>query len=115
MSQFEATRLLSNSIQLNDCGMGWFQVDFSRKLHMSRPRNSYSKEFSQITIEICFKKCAIPTDFDFGVLSKKLMFLYFSGPNINHRTTVKVVLQRHGVHNFDSFAQPSYIIYDSCI
>ena len=23
--------------QLNDCGMGWFQVDFSRKGHMSRP------------------------------------------------------------------------------
>ena len=35
--------------------MGWFQVNFSRKGHMSRPRNGYSKEFSQIAIEICFK------------------------------------------------------------
>ena len=43
---------------LNDCGMGWFQVDFSRKGHMSRRRNWYSKEFSQIAIEICLKKCA---------------------------------------------------------
>ena len=24
---------------VNDCGMGWFQVEFSRKGHMSRPRN----------------------------------------------------------------------------
>ena len=68
----------------NDCGMGWFQVDFSRKGHMSRPRNWYSKEFSQIAIEICYKKCAFPTDLDCGVVSIKSMFLYFSGPNINH-------------------------------
>ena len=68
----------------NDCGMDGFQVDFSRKGHMSRPWNWYSKESSQIAIEICLKKCAIPTDLDFGVLSIKSMFLYFSGPKINH-------------------------------
>ena len=39
-------------IPFNDCGMGWFQVDFSRKGHMSRPWNWYSKEFRQIAIEM---------------------------------------------------------------
>ena len=41
---------------INDCGMGWFQVDFFRKGHMSRPWNWYSKELCQIAIEICLKK-----------------------------------------------------------
>ena len=57
-------------------GMGWFQVDFSRKVQMFRQKNWYFKEFNQISIQMCLKKCAIPTDLDFGVLSIKSMFLY---------------------------------------
>ena len=70
--------------RLKDREMGWFQGDFSRKGHMSRPRNSYQRDIRQITIQICLQKCAIPTDLDFEVFSKKSMFLYFSEPNINH-------------------------------
>ena len=81
-SKWSERRYIIKHLQLSsnpdyDCGMGWFQVHFSRKGHMSRPRNWYSKEFSQIAIEICLKKCAIPTDLDFGVLSIKSMFFVF--------------------------------------
>ena len=49
--------------------MGWFQVDFSRKGQMSRPRNSYLKDLSINANQTCLQKGAIPTDLDFGVLS----------------------------------------------
>ena len=73
---------------------------------MSRLKDWYPKEFSQIAIQMCLKICAISTDLDFGVLSIKSMVLYFSELNIN---------LRHGVHTIDSFAHPSNMIYDSCL
>ena len=48
--------------------MGWFQVDFSSKGHMSRPQNWYSEDFSQIAIEICLK----------NVLFQQILILWYS-------------------------------------
>ena len=58
--------------------MGWFQVDFSSKGHMSRPWNWYSKEFSQISIEICLKKmCYSNRSWFWGTFHKIDVFVFF--------------------------------------
>ena len=42
------------------------------------------RSLAKFQLRYVLKKCAIPIDLDFGVLSINSMFLYFSGPKINH-------------------------------
>ena len=68
----------------NDCEMGWFQVDFLEKDICHDHEIDILRSLAKLQLRYALKKCAIPTDLDFGVLSIKSMFLYFSGPKINH-------------------------------
>ena len=66
--------------------MEWvgFKLTFLEKDICHNHEIDILRSLAKLQLRDVLKKCSIPTDLDFGVLSIKSMFLCFSGPKINH-------------------------------